>query len=73
MRGLLRLIHRSGRIAEPAPPRRQDALGPDGADAVFGGSIQVRHVDAGQVGNFRIRTAPVVCLPWLSSPAGLRQ
>jgi len=47
VRGLLRLVHRSGRIAEPALPTRQDALGNDSADTIFGGSIQVRHVDAG--------------------------
>ena len=57
MRGLLRLIHRNGRIAEPALPKRQDALGNDSADAIFGGSIQVRHVDAGSCNGCEIEIA----------------
>lgn len=57
MRGLLRLVHRSGRIAEPALPRRQDALGNGSADAIFGGSIQVRHVDAGSCNGCEIEIA----------------
>ena len=57
MRGLLRLVHRSGRIAEPALPRRQDTLGNGSADAIFGGSIQVRHVDAGSCNGCEIEIA----------------
>lgn len=41
---LAALIRRSGRIAEPAPADRPELL--DGA-AVFGGSIQVRFINAG--------------------------
>lgn len=46
MRGMLRKIHRVGRVAEPALPLPVDPSGQRG-DEVFGGSIQVRHVDAG--------------------------
>ena len=42
--GLARLIGRTGRVAEPAPPALE-AL-PD-APSVLAGSVQVRHVDAG--------------------------
>lgn len=42
-RGLIRMIRRAGRIAEPAPPV-PEAL-PQAA--AFHGSVQVRHVDAG--------------------------
>lgn len=45
MLGLWRKIRRTGRVAEPAPPR-PDADRP-GAAAALGGSVQVRHVDAG--------------------------
>jgi Ni,Fe-hydrogenase III small subunit len=39
---LWRKIRRTGRVAEPAPPR------PSGEPvAEFGGSVQIRHVDAG--------------------------
>ena len=41
MRGLLRKIVSTGRVAEPAPERVGDG------DAVPRGSVQVRHVDAG--------------------------
>jgi Ni,Fe-hydrogenase III small subunit len=40
---LWRKIRRTGRVAEPAPPR-PEAEGPAKA---FGGSVQIRHVDAG--------------------------
>lgn len=40
---LARRISRTGRTAEPAPERPE----PDASGAVFGGSVQVRHVDAG--------------------------
>jgi Ni,Fe-hydrogenase III small subunit len=47
--GLWRKIVRTGRVAEPAPPRAEDAgtPPPPPAAAVFGGSVQLRHVDAG--------------------------
>jgi Ni,Fe-hydrogenase III small subunit len=42
---LWRKIRRTGRVAEPAPPR---PAGPrPAAAALLGGSVQVRHVDAG--------------------------
>jgi len=61
MSGLLRLIRRNGRIAEPALPAPQQAPG-DQADqgvsaGVFGGSIQVRHVDAGSCNGCEIEIA----------------
>ena len=45
MLSLWRKIRRTGRVAEPAPPR---PAGPRPAAAeLLGGSVQVRHVDAG--------------------------
>ena len=45
MLGLWRKIRRTGRVAEPAPERPAGEQ-PEGA-AMLGGSVQVRHVDAG--------------------------
>lgn len=45
MRALWRKIGRTGRVAEPAPPRPE--AGVLEVASVFGGSVQVRHVDAG--------------------------
>ncbi|GAB3444108.1 NADH-quinone oxidoreductase subunit B family protein [Actinophytocola sediminis] len=45
MRGLWRMIRRVGRIAEPAPPLPSGER-PAAAEAL-GGSVQLRHVDAG--------------------------
>jgi Ni,Fe-hydrogenase III small subunit len=42
---LLRKIRRTGRVAEPAPPRPAGLLCPQAAR--LHGSVQVRHVDAG--------------------------
>jgi len=42
---LWRKIRRTGRVAEPAPPRPAGPR-PGGAE-LLGGSVQVRHVDAG--------------------------
>jgi Ni,Fe-hydrogenase III small subunit len=42
---LLRKIRDTGRVAEPAPPRPTEA--PPPAARELGGSVQVRHVDAG--------------------------
>ncbi len=57
MRELLKLVHRTGRIAEPAPAR-SPASGPTQiTDAVFDGSIQVRHVDAGSCNGCEIEIA----------------
>lgn len=47
MRGLLRKILKTGRVAEPALKAPSDSTGGRVADEAFGGSIQVRHVDAG--------------------------
>jgi Ni,Fe-hydrogenase III small subunit len=43
--GLLRKIRDTGRVAEPAPPLPEQAL--PAAARELGGSVQVRHVDAG--------------------------
>jgi Ni,Fe-hydrogenase III small subunit len=40
-----RKIRRTGRVAEPAPPRPKGDM--PAAAAALGGSVQVRHVDAG--------------------------
>lgn len=57
MSGFLRLIRRSGRIAETAPARGDSPIG-KGSDArIFGGSIQVRHVDAGSCNGCEIEIA----------------
>jgi Ni,Fe-hydrogenase III small subunit len=40
-----RKIRRTGRVAEPAPPRPNGDM--PAAAAALGGSVQVRHVDAG--------------------------
>ena len=45
MLSLWRKIRRTGRVAEPAPPRPAGPR-PGGAE-LLGGSVQVRHVDAG--------------------------
>src|SRR5882757_2335096 len=42
---LLRKIRDTGRVAEPAPPRPEQE--PPAAARELGGSVQVRHVDAG--------------------------
>ena len=57
MTGLLRLIRRQGRIAEPALPAPEDPSGIARVDDVFGGSIQVRHVDAGSCNGCEIEIA----------------
>jgi Ni,Fe-hydrogenase III small subunit len=44
LRALARLITRAGRIAEPAPAAPEPLAG---RPAALGGSVQVRHVDAG--------------------------
>ena len=42
---LLRMIRRTGRVAEPAPPMPRGAQPPSVAE--LSGSVQIRHVDAG--------------------------
>ena len=42
---LLRKVRDTGRVAEPAPPRPEQE--PPAAARELGGSVQVRHVDAG--------------------------
>jgi Ni,Fe-hydrogenase III small subunit len=44
---LLRKILKTGRVAEPALPAPVESLAGEPADRPFGGSVQVRHVDAG--------------------------
>ncbi|HEX2300278.1 MAG TPA: NADH-quinone oxidoreductase subunit NuoB [Pseudonocardiaceae bacterium] len=44
MLGLWRKIRRTGRVAEPAPPDAPERLA---AAEALGGSVQIRHVDAG--------------------------
>ncbi len=52
--GLLRLIRRTGRIAEPAPPRPDaEASGP----GLLRGSLALRHVDAGSCNGCEIEIA----------------
>ena len=52
---LLRKIRATGRIAEPAP-RRPEGPGPAAA-AELGGSVQLRHVDAGSCNGCEIEIA----------------
>ena len=47
MSGLLRKILKTGRVAEPALPAPVESLEGEPVDRPFGGSVQVRHVDAG--------------------------
>jgi Ni,Fe-hydrogenase III small subunit len=47
MNGLLRIILKTGRIAEPALPAPVDVPGERATEKALAGSIQVRHVDAG--------------------------
>jgi Ni,Fe-hydrogenase III small subunit len=52
---LWRKIRRSGRVAEPAPPR---PVGESPATAAqFGGSVQIRHVDAGSCNGCEVEIA----------------
>ncbi|WP_406446928.1 oxidoreductase [Streptomyces sp. NBC_01613] len=53
--GLLRKIRDTGRVAEPAPPRPEGEV-PAGARE-FGGSVQVRCVDAGSCNGCEIEIA----------------
>ncbi|ARP71050.1 oxidoreductase [Streptomyces pluripotens] len=53
--GLLRKIRRTGRVAEPAPPPPEGK--PPGKAAEFGGSVQVRCVDAGSCNGCEIEIA----------------
>ena len=54
MRGLVRLMRGAGRVAEPAPAR-PDGL--DGANVSLGGSVGIRHVDAGSCNGCEIEVA----------------
>ncbi|MDF3149025.1 MULTISPECIES: oxidoreductase [unclassified Streptomyces] len=53
--GLLRKIRETGRVAEPAPPRPEDEV--PGRAREFGGSVQVRCVDAGSCNGCEIEIA----------------
>ncbi len=55
MLSLWRKIRRTGRVAEPAPPRPGGDL-PEAA-AELGGSVQVRHVDAGSCNGCEVEIA----------------
>jgi Ni,Fe-hydrogenase III small subunit len=52
---LLRMIVRNGRVAEPPLPG--DGRPPVPAAAVFGGSVQIRHVDAGSCNGCEVEIA----------------
>ncbi|GAB3669930.1 NADH-quinone oxidoreductase subunit B family protein [Saccharopolyspora tripterygii] len=53
MLNLWRKIRRTGRVAEPAPPRGDEpALAPE-----LGGSVQIRHVDAGSCNGCEVEIA----------------
>ena len=54
LRGLVRLMRVTGRVAEPAPPRPE---GLEGANVALGGSVGVRHVDAGSCNGCEIEVA----------------
>jgi Ni,Fe-hydrogenase III small subunit len=53
--GLLRKICTTGRVAEPAPPRPEGEVPPQARE--FGGSVQVRCVDAGSCNGCEIEIA----------------
>ena len=52
--GLVRLIRRTGRVAEAAPPLPEGSLG---RPASLAGSVQVRHVDAGSCNGCEVEIA----------------
>lgn len=54
LRGLARLIARTGRLAEPAPAAPEPLAG---RPAALEGSVQVRHVDAGSCNGCEIEVA----------------
>ncbi|MFI6686796.1 hypothetical protein [Streptomyces sp. NPDC050485] len=53
--GVLRKIRDTGRVAEPVPPRPEDEPPPTARQ--FGGSVQVRCVDAGSCNGCEIEIA----------------
>lgn len=53
MWGLWRKIRRTGRVAEPAPAR------PEGDPLLGGGSVQIRHVDAGSCNGCEVEIGSV--------------
>ncbi|MFG1879079.1 NADH-quinone oxidoreductase subunit B family protein [Sphaerisporangium sp. NPDC049003] len=55
MIGLWRKIRNTGRVAEPAPERAGGDTVP--AAAEFGGSVQIRHVDAGSCNGCEVEIA----------------
>lgn len=55
MRRLLGKILRTGRVAEPPVAASEDA--PPPAAAAFGGSVQIRHVDAGSCNGCEVEIA----------------
>ncbi len=55
MRRLLGKIRRTGRVAEPPIPASEQPA--PAAAAVFGGSVQIRHVDAGSCNGCEVEIA----------------
>jgi Ni,Fe-hydrogenase III small subunit len=53
--GLWRKIRRTGRVAEPAPAHAGGEVDPRAAE--FGGSVQIRHVDAGSCNGCEVEIA----------------
>jgi formate hydrogenlyase subunit 7 len=51
---MVRMVHRTGRIAEPAPPRPEPLAT---APPALTGSVQARHVDAGSCNGCEIELA----------------
>jgi hypothetical protein len=67
--GLWRKIRRTGRVAEPAPDRPRGPQ-PDGALAL-GGSVQIRHVDAGSCNGCEVEIGSAFGPVWPALPVAL--
>lgn len=59
MLSLWRKIRRTGRVAEPAPPRPSESGPAPAAAAGLGGSVQIRHVDAGSCNGCEVEIGSV--------------
>ncbi|TDC88188.1 NADH-quinone oxidoreductase subunit NuoB [Actinomadura sp. 7K507] len=71
MKGLLRKIRQVGRVAEPPPDRREGA--PPACARGFGGSVQVRHVDAGSCNGCEVEIASAFGPVYDAERYGVRQ